>query len=64
MRAVEDATILKLSAIWGVVIIMIVDAVTWKIDHALWSLGVSVISGLAGYQLGVIEREREADSSK
>jgi len=52
VRAVKDSTILKLSAIWAVAILLIVDALTWKIDHALWSLGIAVISGLAGYQIG------------
>lgn len=49
----KDETIIKISAIWAIVIIMTVDALTWKINHALWSLGIATISGLAGYQIGL-----------
>lgn len=48
----EDSTIIKLSAIWAVVVLLVVDAFTWKIDHALWSTAIAVIAGLAGYQVG------------
>ena len=60
----KDATILKLSAIWGVVILMIVDALTWRIDHAIWSLGVAVISGLAGYQIGLAKAIPKGENEK
>ncbi len=53
--SVQDGTWLKLSAIWGVVILLVVDAMTWKIDHAVWGTGIAVISGLAGYQIGIVK---------
>jgi len=52
----EDQTLIKLSAIWGLVVLMVVDALTWKVDHVLWSLSIAAISGLAGYQVGVSKR--------
>ena len=51
----KDATILKLSGIWAVVILLIVDALVWKVDHAVWGTGIAVISGLAGYQVGLMK---------
>ena len=47
----KDATIVRLWSMTLIALIMVVDAFTWKIDHALWSLGISVISGLAGYEI-------------
>ena len=52
----EDQTLIKLSAIWALVVLMVVDALTWKVDHALWSAAIAAISGLAGYQVGVSKR--------
>ena len=60
----QDATWLKLSAIWGVVILLIVDALTWKIDHAVWGTGIAVISGLAGYQIGLTKGAPKGENKK
>lgn len=49
----ENGTLIKLWAMTMVTILMIVDALTWKIDHALWSLGITIIAGLAGYEVGL-----------
>lgn len=49
----KDETMIRISAIFAIVIIMTVDALTWKINHTLWSLGIATISGLAGYQIGI-----------
>ena len=57
----EDQTLIKLSAIWGLVIVLIVDALTWKIDHALWSAVIAAISGLAGYQVGISKGNANKD---
>jgi len=48
-------TALVIERVTGMVLIallLVVDALTWKIDHALWSLGIAAISGLAGYSVG------------
>lgn len=42
----------RVVAILSIMVIMVVDAFTWKIDHFLWSLGIAAISGLAGYNIG------------
>ena len=56
----RDATIVRLWSMTLIALIMVVDAFTWKIDHALWSLGISVISGLAGYEIrGYKENTKE-----
>lgn len=49
----EDGTLKRLWGMTMVTILMIVDALTWKIDHALWTFGVAVIAGLAGYEVGL-----------
>jgi len=59
---VEDQTLIKLSAIWGLVIVLIVDAFTWKVDHVLWSLAIAAISGLAGYQVGISKSNANKNS--
>ena len=43
----------RVTSIACITALMITDALTWKIDHVLWSLGVATISGLAGYQIGI-----------
>lgn len=48
----EAYLIERVTAILSIMIIMVVDAFTWKIDHFLWSLGIAAISGLAGYNIG------------
>ena len=51
----DKDTALVIERVTGMVLIallLIVDALTWKIDHALWSLGIAAISGLAGYSIG------------
>ena len=60
----KDATILKLSGIWAVVVLLVVDALTWKIDHALWSTGIAVISGMAGYHVGLMKATRSGENGK
>ena len=45
----DENTLVKINAIWAVVTLLIVDALVWKIDHALLGLGIAVVSGLAGY---------------
>ena len=51
-----------IKALWAMTLIallMVVDAMTWKIDHALWSMGIAAISGLAGYSIrGAVETRR------
>jgi len=58
---VKDETIVKVSAIWALTILLIVDAFTWKIDHALWSAVIAAISGLAGYQVGISKGNANKD---
>jgi len=48
----RDNTLVRMWAMTLVTILLVVDAFTWKIDHALWSMGIAVISGLAGYEWG------------
>ena len=51
----DRETALIIERVTGMVLIallLVVDALTWKIDHALWSLGIAAISGLAGYSVG------------
>ena len=48
----KDETIIKVSAIWALTILLIVDALTWKIDHAIWSTAIAAIAGLSGYHIG------------
>lgn len=57
----QDTTLIKISAIWALTILLIVDALTWKIDHALWSAVVAAISGLAGYQVGISKANANKD---
>ena len=47
----DNKTVLKINAIWAIVVLLVVDMLVWKIDHALLGLGISVISGLAGYTI-------------
>ena len=42
----------RVTAMVLIALLLVVDALTWKIDHAIWSLGIAVISGLAGYSVG------------
>ena len=49
----ETAMIIeRVTAMVLIALLLIVDALTWKIDHAIWSLGIAAISGLAGYSVG------------
>jgi len=49
----ETALIIeRVTAMVLIALLLIVDALTWKIDHAIWSLGIAAISGLAGYNIG------------
>ena len=51
----DKETALTIERVTGMVLIallLVVDALTWEIDHALWSLGIAAISGLAGYSVG------------
>ena len=51
----DKDTALVIERVTGMVLIallLVVDALTWKIDHAIWSLGIAAISGLAGYSVG------------
>ena len=54
----ESKTIIRLWAMTLVAVLLIVDALTWKIDHTLWSLGIAVISGLGGYEIGVYKSKK------
>ena len=42
----------RVTAMVLIAILLIVDALTWKIDHAIWSMAIAAISGLAGYSVG------------
>jgi len=42
----------RVTAMVLIALLLVVDALTWKIDHAIWSLGIAAISGLAGYNIG------------
>ena len=42
----------RVTAMVLIALLLVVDALTWKIDHAIWSLGIAAISGLAGYSIG------------
>ena len=42
----------RVTAMVLIAILLIVDAFTWKIDHAIWSMSIAAISGLAGYSVG------------
>jgi len=49
----ETASVIeRVTAMVLIALLLIVDALTWKIDHALWSLGIATISGLAGFSVG------------
>ena len=49
----ETAMIIeRVTAMVLIAILLIVDAITWKIDHAIWTMGIAAISGLAGYNIG------------
>lgn len=48
----EDKTILKLCSMSLITLLLIVDAFTWQIDHALWTTAIAAIAGLAGYEIG------------
>ena len=49
----ETALIIeRVTAMVLIALLLIVDALTWKIDHAIWTMGIAAISGLAGYNIG------------
>lgn len=48
----EDKTILKLWSMSLIALLLVVDAFTWQIDHALWTTAIAAIAGLAGYEIG------------
>lgn len=52
MRAVEDSTLIKMTAIVSLCIIEAVNLIIWKIDGALLVTIASLIAGIAGYEIG------------
>jgi len=49
----RDSTLIRMWSMTLIAILLIVDALTWKIDHALWTMGIAAMSGLAGYEVGI-----------
>jgi len=49
----KDSTLIRMWSMTLIALLLIVDALTWKIDHALWTMGIAAMSGLAGYEVGI-----------
>ena len=48
----EDKTLIRLWAMTVIAMLLVVDAFTWKINHALWSMGIAAVAGLGGFEIG------------
>jgi len=54
----NDSTLIRMWSMTLIALLLIVDALTWKIDHALWTMGIAAMSGLGGYEIGVMVTKR------
>lgn len=55
----NEKTIIKLWAITLIAFLEVVNMLTLKLDGAIFSLVLSAISGIAGYELGKQKEEKE-----
>jgi len=55
----KEKTIIKLWAITLIAFLEVVNMLTLKMDGAIFSLVLSAISGIAGYELGKQKEEKE-----
>lgn len=49
----RDGTYLRVHAIWALVILYAINALTMKLDSVLTATVFSLVAGLAGYELGI-----------
>lgn len=49
----KDKTMVKLTAIICLFAIYVVDALTFQIDHTVTMALISMIAGMAGYEVGI-----------
>lgn len=55
----QDGSVIKIIAILSLLTLYIVDALTWQINHTFTIFIVSVIAGLAGYEVGKYAPQKE-----
>ena len=55
----QDGTVTKIVSIISLLCLYTVDALTWKIDHTITIAIVSMITGLAGYEVGIHAQKRK-----
>ena len=63
MDARKASMIERVVAIVCITILLIVDAATWKIDHALVATGIAAVAGLAGYSFGLHRNQAMMNAS-
>lgn len=55
----KDRTLIRLYAMTLIAVVLIIDAIYWKINHAIWSLGITALAGLGGYEVGLHQGRSE-----
>lgn len=61
----EDSTLLKIWAMSSIVVLWIVNALTFKVDGMLLTTIAGIIGGLAGYEVGRSKsKQQEVESNE